>query len=214
MIAVLTGDIIDSRKLPSQDIWLQPLKSLLGQCGTSPQQWDIYRGDSFQLALEDPAEALKAAIRIKALIKSLSPEKEQERISEIDVRLAIGIGEKNYEGAGIAESNGPVFIQSGERLEKLKKEKITLAIQTPWEDLNREMNLFLRLASILMDSWTISSGEIVNLVFEKPDQTQSKIGQQLGIKQNTVSDRLRRAHIEDILELDQLFREKLQKHLK
>ena len=62
MTAVLTGDIINSRKSKTPD-WLSSLKETLNKFGQEPKHWEIYRGDSFQLEI-DPAKALDAAIFI------------------------------------------------------------------------------------------------------------------------------------------------------
>ena len=67
MIAVLTGDIINSREDQSPK-WLIALKEGLNQYGKEPQDWEIYRGDSFQLETT-PSKALQAAIHIKAAMK-------------------------------------------------------------------------------------------------------------------------------------------------
>ncbi len=78
----------------------------------------------FQVALDKPEEALKNALLIKALIKKIEPKDANKKISTIDVRMAIGIGEKTYSGKRVSESNGPAFIYSGEKFETLKKTKI------------------------------------------------------------------------------------------
>ena len=49
----------------------------------------------------DPAKVLTKALIIKALIKKIPPFNKNQKISPIDVRMAIGIGEKNYTGARI-----------------------------------------------------------------------------------------------------------------
>jgi len=48
MISIITGDIINSRKLPSS-IWLDGLKRILNAHGLQPKNWEIFRGDAFQL---------------------------------------------------------------------------------------------------------------------------------------------------------------------
>ena len=48
MIAVITGDIINSQKSDSE-LWLPKLKELLGSWSTTPENWEVYRGDEFQL---------------------------------------------------------------------------------------------------------------------------------------------------------------------
>src|SRR5690606_18961725 len=127
MIAILTGDIVNSRENQNQATWLTPLKKHLANYGKMPAKWEIYRGDSFQIEIDDPKNALLSAIKIKALIK---------RHDKLDVRIAIGIGQKTFNAPRITESNGEAFIFSGETFNKLDKQKRTLALKTPWEDFN------------------------------------------------------------------------------
>jgi hypothetical protein len=211
MIAIVKGDIIGSRKVKQPEKWLKPLKELLGKWGGTPRQWELIWGDFFQLEIEDPLSALSKAIEIKALIKSIAPKDASKNISTIDVRMAIGIGDKQYTGSRISESNGPAFVFAGEKFEKLKKEKTTLAVQTPWNDFNEEINLYLRLAAIFMDKWSVSSGELIKVLLQHPDATQDKLGRILEIKQNSVSGRWRRSNAEEMLEVDRMFQRKLKK---
>lgn len=69
MIAVISGDIIASRELENQGIWLNPLQNLLKTWGDSPKDWKLERGDFFQVEVAEVADALKKALQIKALIK-------------------------------------------------------------------------------------------------------------------------------------------------
>ncbi len=78
MIAVIKGDITASRKLKDQSVWQVPLKKLLSGWGTAPADWEIVWGDSFQLEA-DPETVLQKAITIKALLKSLPPEKNNKK---------------------------------------------------------------------------------------------------------------------------------------
>lgn len=48
MIAVISGDIIGSRKLENQEVWLKPLQNLLNTWGESPKDWKLERGDFFK----------------------------------------------------------------------------------------------------------------------------------------------------------------------
>jgi hypothetical protein len=56
MVAVIKGDIINSRLIINQDKWLIPLEDLLNEWGKSPEIWEVAWGDSFQLEVENPAE--------------------------------------------------------------------------------------------------------------------------------------------------------------
>ncbi|MGY6522973.1 MAG: MarR family transcriptional regulator [Mongoliitalea sp.] len=209
MIAVLTGDIEASRKLMNQEQWLVPLKDLLSTWGERSKTWDLSRGDYFQVEVKNPEEALLKALQIKALIKKVRPQDEQKKISTIDVRMGIGIGEKIYSGEVISESNGPAFVYSGEKFDGLKKENIKLGIKTAWGEFDEEMNLCFKLLGLFADSWSLSSAELAHYVLRHPNLTQEEIGKQLGIKQNSVSGRWNRAHIDELLAVERLFRKKI-----
>ncbi len=199
MTSIITGDIVHSKKIAPK-IWLNVLKNELNLIGSSPKSWEIYRGDSFQVEVPDPAEALARAIKIKASVRC---------IKGLDVRMAIGIGNKTHKAQNITESNGTAFVFSGERFEQLQKEKRNLLIASEWKDFDRDINLFLRLALIVMDSWTANSAEVVKTILEHPDISQKELGKILGIKQNTVSKRLKGAHFEEITELMEIYKLKI-----
>jgi hypothetical protein len=209
MVAIITGDIIASRKLVNQEKWLSPLKNLFNTWGETPKNWKLDRGDFFQVEIPNPEEALMKALEIKALVKKVAPIDVQKKISAIGVRLAIGIGEKTYSGESISESNGPAFIYSGEKFDLLKKENVTIGIKTPWQDYDEEMNLYLKLVGIFMDKWSVSSAELVDIVLREPYITQDEIGKQLGIQQSGVSRRWNRANVNEILEVNKMFQKKI-----
>lgn len=191
MISIITGDVINSQKV-SPHIWLQKLKLELDGVGKSPLTWEIYRGDSFQVEVTDPSRALLTAIKIKAAIKS---------IKEMDVRLAIGVGNKTYEASKITESNGSAFVYSGETYESLVKSKQNLAIATPSNKLNQEMNLLFRFALIVMDNWSVNSAKVVYNALTNPGYSQEELGKALNIKQNSVSSALKRACFSEISDM-------------
>lgn len=200
MTSILTGDIIKSRSAKDPEAWLSILKEALTTLNPDTTRWEIYRGDSFQLEVQDIQESLKAAIYIKACIKTLKG---------LDARMAIGIGNQTFIGNNIAESNGEVFQYSGETLELLKKEKTNLKIKTSDDLLDRDLNMYFKLALVIMDEWTVNSAEVVKLYIEQPQALQEELGQQLGINQNAVSSRQKRAHLDLIMQLEQLYRHKI-----
>ena len=199
MTSVITGDIIKSKTQVNPEVWINPLKTVLSSLSSDKKYWEVYRGDSFQIEVRDYYSSFQYSVYIKASMKALG----------LDVRLAIGIGNKTYEGNNVSESNGDAFIFSGETLETLKKEKQNLRIKTKEFELNEELNLYFKLALIAMDSWTKNSAEIVKLSLEKQNAIQSELGKIIGINQNAVSSRQKRAHLEEILELDLMYRQKI-----
>lgn len=203
MTSIITGDIIQSQKV-KPSVWLDILKTQLNTLGQNPQKWEIFRGDSFQAEVDNPLNALQTAIKIKAAIKC---------IKQLDVRLAIGIGDKTHNAIKITESNGSSFVYSGNQFEKIKKEKTNLAIASPCEIFNRDMNLFIKLASIAMDNWSINSAQTVKIALENPEKSQKELGELLGIKQNAVSSRLKRAYFDEIKALLEIYKTKIQEIL-
>lgn len=196
MIAIITGDIINSEKHPSSQ-WIDLLKNYFNQFGASPMNWEIYRGDEFQLKVTE-RNALFTAIRIKAMLKT---------IKGLDVRMGIGIGLETYIGTGVTESNGPAYQRSGRNFETLKESKINLSIATGETENDRTLNLMLRLALDFMDDWSVVSAEIVTLSLDYPHYSQKEIAQQLGIKQSAVSQRLKRARLDLVLDVLSYYKE-------
>lgn len=198
MTAILTADIINSRKLSSK-IWINDLKAFLNTFGQSPNDWEIYRGDEFQLEIKNPEDALLVAFQLKAFFKSI----------KLDIRISIGFGEKTYKSRKITESNGSAFIRSGETFETLKKQKLNLAIRSPDTIFDEELNLMLKLSLSFMDNWLQQSAEFVIVAIQNPTLSQEEIGMLLGINQAAVSRRQKRANYELIKELDLYFRKKI-----
>ncbi len=190
MIAIITGDIINSETHKASE-WIDVLKNQFSKWGETPTEWEIYRGDEFQLKTE-PQQALRLAIQLKALIKS---------IKGLDVRMAIGIGTESFKGVSISESNGTAYQRSGRTFETLRKEKVNLAIATGNKEEDYSLNLMLKLALDFMDEWTMVSAEIVAIALANPELAQQEIAEQLHIQQSAVSQRQKRARLDLVLQL-------------
>jgi len=202
MIAVITGDIINSRALP--DEWIDTLRATLNGLFGKNINWEIFRGDSFQVEL-DAKDALINAIYIKACIKVLRG---------ADVRMGIGIGNKSINAEKVTEANGEAFVNSGSAFDTLKTNKVNMAIITPWPKVNEELNLFIKLALITMDSWGQIAAEMVKYAIENQNTKQDKIAKISGRSQSSVSEALKRAHFTEIMELENRYRTQITKLIK
>ena len=198
MICIITGDIINSRKVATTE-WIDGLKRVLNVHGVNPKDWEIFRGDEFQLEVSVPEAALHIAFQIKAYLKTV----------KLDARMSIGFGGKNYNADKISESNGTAFARSGKLFGQLKKQKSTLAINTGNPDFDKEMNLMLRLAQTFMNHWLVQSAEFILIAIENPALSQEEMGAKLKINQAAVSRRRKRSQFDLILELDQHYRQKI-----
>ncbi|MDN3667034.1 SatD family protein [Algibacter miyuki] len=188
MTSIITGDIINS-KSSEPKTWLNTLKTILSTYGPQPATWDVFRGDSFQLETP-PEQALQAAILIKASLK---------QFKNIDVRMAIGIGEKTYQADKITESNGSAFINSGECFDDLKK--VTLAIKSPFESFDNNLNLMFELALLTINNWTTTSAKLIKTALENPELTQVELAQHFETTQSNISKGLKRGGFDEISKL-------------
>jgi hypothetical protein len=186
MKIVITADVINSRRVKS-DKWLDLLKRELGKFGEEYSDWEVYRGDSFQLLLE-AADALRAVFHIKTVIKQISP---------LNVRMALGLGGVNYRSDKVLESNGSAFIHSGECFDNLKKQN--LMIKSDNEELDTRLNLMFGLAGLAMDYWKPVTAEIIHQKLEHPNLTQRELTELMGKKsQSTISEGLKRGGYDEI----------------
>jgi hypothetical protein len=174
-------------------------KQLLNTLGKNPSEWEIYRGDEFQLEVKIPEDALKIALQIKSYFKSI----------RLDIRMSIGFGDKTYKAKKISESNGTAFSRSGEVFETLKKQKINLAINSSDKSFDAEINLMLRLSLTFMDNWLVQSADFVLKAIENPSLSQEEIGVKLGINQAAVSRRRKRSQFDLVMEMEKYFRLKI-----
>ena len=196
MIAIITGDIIDSQQRDTKT-WLKALKKALNKYGKEPTSWEIYRGDSFQLEL-DAKNALEKVIAIKAILKK----------EDIEVRMSIGIGKKDHAAKKITESNGSAFVNSGDCFETLKKN--TLALKSPWKNFDEIINIMLDLALLTIDNWSATSAELVKIGLENPEKKQTELTKLLNKTQSTISEGFKRAGYDEILKMIDFYNKKIE----
>ena len=203
MTSILTGDIVKSRKA-NNTIWLEKLKDTLNKFGKQPTNWEIFRGDSFQLEV-----SIEKAFYVAFLLKS-----HLKQVDNIDVRIGIGIGidAKEPKSFNITEANGEAYINSGEIFDSLVKKQL-IAIKTPWTALDDELNLALELALLTMNNWTKNSAEVFQLSIENPLLTQNEIAKKIGITQSNVSERQKRAGYDAITKLEKRYRKLIQQKI-
>ena len=195
MIAVITGDIVNSRELPS--LWINTLKKALSALPQKSTKWEIFRGDSFQIELSSD-KAFLTSVYIKACMKT---------IKGADVRLSIGLGKKDKMATDkVTEANGEAYVNSGEGFDGLKSNKVNLAIKSPSDEFDDDMNLYFKLALIAMDSWSPIASEVVKQTIENQNENQDKIAKISGRSQSSISEALKRAHFSEVMELEKKYR--------
>ena len=184
-IAVLTGDVIDSRKVGDRpglyrllDDHLAELASLHGGYG------ERFRGDGFQLALPMAAPAMEAAVSLRAALIEHS-----ESDQRWDARIAVAVGPAER---GIAEADGATFVASGRALDALADTAAHLSLTRLNAPEDPGLDLLVRFIDDLLDGWSPYSAEIIGLSL-RHDTSQQALAERLGIRQPSVHKRLRAA---------------------
>src|SRR5690606_29103247 len=201
MIAVLTGDIVASRKTENRAGLTDTLKFIFKNINktilSQKEGFEIFRGDSFQGLIREPHKDLLIAVLIRAGLKTgqMLHIKEASIKSEkefYDSRIGIGLGEISYEGKKIIESDGEAFHRSGEILEKLSDTNDRIAINTPWEKINEELKVSTMMADALIKKWTPAAAQAIyySLLY---NSTQKELSERLSISQPAIHKRLAQA---------------------
>lgn len=158
---IITGDIVKSTSVqperrPALLGAVQRLTDELGQL--SPLKMEMFRGDSFQIQVEAPAQALKVAVLFRAGLKSMTPPDADELW---DARVAIGVGTVSYEGERVSVSDGEAFQYSGRRLDEIGKRR--LSIRTRWAGVDDELEVSTAFADDILTGWSRPQARAVYL---------------------------------------------------
>lgn len=190
--AVLTGDIVKSREISPRAQLIATLREVLETVKEKHQaEYDMYRGDSFQVVVPSAPVAALAAIIIRSKLISHS----LKTSNRWDARISIGIGGITYRGEKITDSDGPAFLLSGKSMDELSKKNRRLIIKAPWQQADRSLSLVTRFADDIISNWSRYSAETAfyGLVY---NESQSVLAKRLGKSQSTINDRIATAKLE------------------
>lgn len=186
MIAVLTGDIVNSTKM-SNETYSEVIHSLKGFLREVKQKYhaigEIYRGDEFQIQYPDPICALKSTLLIKlALHLSKFSQK------PIQCTLSLAYGSYDIYDKKPNTSSGPVFIESGRGLEKAQRGELLLNFeQKHHRDDIKLLNQFL---NHLLNKLTKTQAELLYQYIESDFSEHKKLADLTGTTRQNISNRL------------------------
>ena len=171
-----------------------------GQCVIG--RLEFFRGDAWQLLMDDPAPALALALLLRAQLRwKLSA----------DTRLAIGIGTaQKIDRRKISLSSGEAFELSGHALDRMTGYfTLTAALPARASLAARWLPAVLHLCSDLLRGWTPRQAEIVACALRHREATHEEIGAMLHrpVRKQTVTSALRSAHYRALSEALELFEE-------
>lgn len=140
MKAVITADIVNSTKIEETSRYLlieEVYKIIQEMQILSPIKCEMYRGDSFQVMVDDVKHCLEVAILIRLGLKRSNLLEH----GKLDARMAIGVGDISYEHEQVILSDGEAFRLSGRTFEKLNKKR--LLISTNINNVDEPLNVML-----------------------------------------------------------------------
>ncbi|MDO4159704.1 MAG: helix-turn-helix domain-containing protein [Prevotellaceae bacterium] len=146
-----------------------------------PLKYEIYRGDSIQAVIDNPADSLLAAILLRAGVRSKTPKDTNEIW---DMRVSVGIGEIEFWSDNIPTSDGEAFRLSGRGLDSIGKS--SLCINTPWKNINGEFYVNSQFIDDVICNWSSTQARVMFLALQK-HRTKKEIGAELGQTHQNVS---------------------------
>ncbi|PTC00060.1 hypothetical protein C9975_09605, partial [Thalassospira xiamenensis] len=145
--AVLTGDLVNSRRNKNDDF-----QSMIGGLSEAMQycevnyscRFELYRGDSFQMMLQEPTDSVVIAILIRIKLKLMSAN------GIWDARIGVGIGKVEHPATRLSSSLGEAYILSGNALDSIGSDR--LMIKTNNEEANNCLELLTRFCDNLIST--------------------------------------------------------------
>lgn len=193
-VAIITGDIVNSREIEDRDLFLNELKLIFKQIESAilfEKPFEIYRGDSFQAMVKYPKDAILVAILLRTGLRSLNSNHKQKEVpldQLKDARISIGIGKMNFIDKSITSSDGEAFVLSGEGLDSMKKNDERLKIVVENKELLDVFKVTTTLATAIINKWSNYSAETMyrHLLY---NETQKEMAKALNISQPAVHKR-------------------------
>ena len=108
----------------------------------------IFRGDSWQLLVTDPVQALRIALFYRASLRA------ETGARRLDTRMVIAIGRIDFiPGEQIAEGDGPAYRLSGRALESMHKRE-SMRLVYPSHPAERALSVVVHLLDALVSRWS------------------------------------------------------------
>ena len=188
MIAVITGDMVDSKSMTFQqrESFIMLTESISQQlCPIAEAKVEIFRGDSFQIRVNDTIESLRYAVALRGLFRGTELFGGGK---QYDVRLSLGIGAKGFERDELGLSDGDAYRNSGLGLDGMKNARLNVVF--PDKNLNEEFSLPTAFADEIISNWTVkqSKANLQKLIWEDSNY---EIAERINVRRQTVDKLLK-----------------------
>ncbi len=197
--ATISADIVSSTLLSVEELMLlqSEIRQFLAELSekSDGKNWGrLFKGDSVEIFLFDPHDALRVALLLKALVKKTflwkkDANSRRELFRRYGVRLAIGVGEMRAADQEQDVLDGEAIYYSGRLLEQAAKDKL-IAKQSMFFGCNNpilaeQVDVILALLDSLMKDATSRQSEI--LYYKLRGWNEERIANNLQVKQPVVN---------------------------
>ncbi|HUQ67603.1 MAG TPA: hypothetical protein VM101_15680 [Flavitalea sp.] len=188
--AVLTGDIVNSTKLNSSNEkqLLKLMEDILGD-----HKHEFFRGDSFQVFVQETTKALPLALLCRTAAIGLEPE-QSPAIS--DVRISIGIGRVETPVKTLSLAKGEAFLLSGRAFDAMEKTEGRLIITTENKMANYALSVMSDYINSIYKQMTPKQAEVI---FELLNgHSQQHVADKLNRSKSTISQHVTAGHWDEL----------------
>lgn len=164
--AIITADIVNSTKLSRAEYKkiIKLFTPVLEQ-----QQYEFFRGDSFQVVFKSAEDALRILLQLRTIAIKLSSEE-----TPADVRASIGIGNMRLPVKSLKTNTGEVFVLSGRAFDKLSKdERLVIVCNEKNKAVNLGLNIVSRFVDYLFQRLTVKQAAVVYELLLQRTQTEA-----------------------------------------
>lgn len=185
MIAVITGDVIKSQSIPKQqyDAMLYQLDQSLRNID---QRFDaksnLYRGDEFQLQLNQSEHLCTVALLLYLQIKAAGYE----------VRQSLAMGNIDNARADIKTATGSAFTLSGQHLDGMNSKRLVLNIAK--QQVNPGLKLNIAFVEVLLSKMSQKQANALFVYLTAENKLHSELAKQLKTSRENVTKLLNLAH--------------------
>lgn len=192
--AVITADIVNSTQLSKPDS-RKLMTSLFGIL--EPYPYEFFRGDSFQVHIKSPAEALGLLLQLRTAAMKLSVE---SSFPLTDIKGSIGIGYVKLPVKSLKTATSEAFVLSGRTFDHMNPgQRLVIACSEKNQTASLALRVIARFIDYLFRHLTVRQATVVAELLR--NRTQTETAKRLKISQATVHKHIQSAGWPEIANL-------------
>lgn len=166
--AVITADIVNSTRLSKAET-KKLMKNLLVLL--QPHKYEFFRGDSFQVYVKTPADALLLLLQMRTTAMKLPAE---TSMPIADIRASIGIGAVKLPLKELRTASDEAFILSGRTFDKMKPgQRLTITCNEKNYTVNLGLGVVAQFIDYLFQRLTTRQASVVAELLMNRTQTET-----------------------------------------